>query len=118
MTRKEIGIIEELYHYYLDCKFQSETEDEADFYQGIMDAIEELEDRLGINSSEYWLEDEMKLGNEDYTVIAQNHYGDHTDDYTDEVQTLEEAHEIARNYSKDYSDVYIRRETEYIYKLS
>ena len=117
MTRKEIGIIEELFHYYLDCKFQSETEDESDFYEGIMGAIEELEDRLGINTSEYWLEEEMKKDYECWTVIGNSHTGK-DDAFIYEIGSLEEAREEAKKLDVDYDDIYIRKETDYIYKLS
>ena len=59
MTNREIAIIEHYFHEVFDKRQQADeigNVRDYDYYNGQMDAIEELEDRLGINSSKFWQE--------------------------------------------------------------
>ena len=55
ITRKEIAIFETLFHEYFDLKQDATCDEDKDIYQAQMDAIDELEQRLGIDSSAYWI---------------------------------------------------------------
>ena len=55
MTRKEIGIIEAVFHEVFEKRQESEYDKEDwNIYQAQMDIIDEIEDRLGIDVSAYW----------------------------------------------------------------
>lgn len=55
MTRKEIGILEEIFHECFDKRQESEGDEEGwNIYQAQMDIIDEIEDRLGVDVSAYW----------------------------------------------------------------
>ena len=54
MIVKEIEIIEVLYHEVFEMRQEATCDEDREFYQGQMDILDDLELRLGVDSSAYW----------------------------------------------------------------